>query len=489
MRFAILPLLFALGALGQERPKEEEIFGSSQPDQSPERPKEEDIFGTQPAQAPQQPAEPAQRLEEKAAVEPTKIGGLVYLRSTVSARDGQPPGDWYLSAPSLVDLYLDSRPNDRVRAFILGRMFWDPTVNPGPGGPFGLSANGGPTVVLDQLWVSFDISRMAFVTAGRQHVKWGTGRFWNPTDYLHTVRRDPLALFDSRTGTAMLKLHLPWEKRGWNFYGFALLEGTVQAGTQSDTGAPTGALGNADQLGKVAGAARAELVVGSAEFGLDVISKKGSTKGGVDFSAGVWDLDVYGEAALKTGSDVPLYEQIGDPRDYVSGYQLRRVSGFTPAVTTGASWSYKYNDEDTFTLGGEYFYNANGYDDPTIYPYLLLQQYLTGAPAFSPFYLGKHYAGIYFLLPKPGRWNDTTITFSTLGNLSDRSFLSRVDWVVTVLTYLHVEAYGQVHYGREGGEFRFGVDLPPIAVGSQTSPPIHLAPPTFDLGLNLRVGI
>jgi hypothetical protein len=353
--------------------------------------------------------------------------------------------------------------------------------------------------VLDQLWLSFDVARTVFVTAGRQHAKWGTGHFWNPTDYLHPVRRDPLALFDSRTGATMLRLHLPWEKRGWNFYGVALLEGAVQGGTQLDaqtagggTGTtPSGTYGNADRLGKVAGAARAELVFGSGELGLDAIVRRGSAKGGVDFSAGIWDLDVYGELAVKTGSDAPLFELIpgASATDYLFGYRPRQVSGLTPAATLGASWSWKYSDEDAVTIGGEYFYNANGYEDPLVYPYLIYQQFATGAATFTPFYLGKQYGGLFVLLPRPGSWNDTNFTLSTLGNLSDRSFISRLDFQVTALTYLRFEAYGQAHYGNGKGEFRLGIDVPSFSLGTQSTPAIHLTPPTFDVGLSLRVGI
>ena len=32
-----------------------------------------------------------------------------------------PPSGWLLTSPNLVDVYLDTRPNDRVRAFVLGR--------------------------------------------------------------------------------------------------------------------------------------------------------------------------------------------------------------------------------------------------------------------------------------------------------------------------------------------------------------------------------
>ena len=84
----------------------------------------------------------------------------------------------------------------------------------------------GPTraSLLDQAWLRFDIEHTVFVTAGKQHVKWGTARFWNPTDFLPPQRRDPLAVFDARTGASMLKLHVPWEAKGWNFYGIGLLD-------------------------------------------------------------------------------------------------------------------------------------------------------------------------------------------------------------------------------------------------------------------------
>jgi len=464
---AALVALAAFGAWAQER--------------------EQEIFGPQPA-----PKSEPSRLEQKAAEEPLKIGGQLYLRSLVSARQGQPPSEWTLSSPQIVDAYLDARPNDRVRGFLLGRMFWDPTVNAGQPGQFGIAQSGGPTVLLDQLWVAFDVARTVFVTAGRQHVKWGTGRFWSPTDWLHPLRRDPLTLFDSRTGTTMLRLHLPWEKRGWNFTAVALLEGAVQAGTQVDTTAiGAGTYANADRIGKVAGAARAELVLGTLEVGLDAIVRRGNAKGGVDFSAGIWELDVHGEVAIKTGSDVPLWQLApgGTPGDLLFGYQAYQPTSLTPAATLGLSWSYKYSDEDTVTLGAEYFYNANGYDDAKIYPFLLLQQFTAGAAAFNPFYLGRHYTGAFLFIPRPGRWNDTTITLSTLGNLSDRSFVSRLDWQVGLLTYLGLEIYGQVHYGNREGELRFGLDLPPFQIGGETTPAIHLAPPAFALGVNLRLKI
>lgn len=478
--------LCPLPSRAQDRPSEQDLFGAPEappPQGTPAPSGQASPPAPSPAAQPDAPRPPeasktAARLEEKAAQEMLKIGGQVYLRSLVSARQGQPPSQWTLDLPNLVDVYLDARPNERVRAYLLGRMLWDPALNPGQPGVYGQAVSNAPAVYLDQLWISFDVARTVFVTAGRQHAKWGTGRFWTPTDWLHPVPRNPLDLFDARTGTTMLKLHLPWEKRGWNFYAVALLERAAQ-----DPNAP-----NADTVGKVAGAARAELVLGAAELGLDVIARRGSVKGGVDLSMAIWELDVTGEVALKTGSDAPLYRLRpgGSPTDYFNGYESYEPGGLTPAATLGASWTWKYSDEDTLTLGGEYFFNANGYGDAAIYPELLLQQALTGASTFTPFYLGRHYAGLFALLPKPGSWNNSTFTLSALGNLSDRSFIVRLDFQQVLLTYLRLEAYGQAHAGNGQGEFRFGLDVP--AVGT-TSPAVHLAPPTFDVGLNLRLGI
>jgi hypothetical protein len=485
---ALCVTLLALAALApapvraQGRPDEESLFGApaapastpaAAPTSTPAAPsaassRDDDLL------APRSSDRTAARLDQTASSDPLKLGGLVYLRASLGAREGQPPSQWALSSPNLLDLYGDARPNDRVRAFVLGRLAFDPTVNPGAAGALGAPQGAATSMALDQLWVAFDVARTVFVTAGRQHVRWGTGRFWSPTDWLDPQRRDPLALFDARTGTTMLRLHLPWERMGWSFTAAALLEGAS----------------NADAVGKVAGAARAELVLGAVEVALDAIAQRGGgVKGGLDVSAGIWDLDVYADLALKTGTDHPLYELIpgSDPNDFLTGYRPRTPSGFTPALTVGATWSIKYSDEDTVTLGAEAYFDSNGTDDSRLYPYLLGRQAFLGEATFTPFYLGQAYGALFVVLPKPGRFNDTTLTFSTLGNLSDRSFLSRLDWSQVCLTYVTLEVYGQVHFGTAGGELRLGLDVPSFSAGGQTTPAIHVAQPLFDLGVNLRV--
>lgn len=511
---ATLAVALAAGVRAQERPSEDELFGApAQPAQATEKKPalpqhggatgphgdtEAELFGSK--SAPAAPP-PSGGLISREREDWLKIGGLLQLRAQASAYQDTAPRGWPFSSPDLLDAYLDARPNDRVRGYVLGRMSWDPTVRssggtqsalaaPGTGGEaaaagFGASpTTANPGAVLDQLWVNFDVEHRAFVTFGRQHVKWGVGKSWNPTDYLHPVRRDPLATFDARTGTTLLKVHLPWEKRGWNLYGIALLEDLAGDTTRT-----------ASRLGRIGGGGRAEIVLGSAELGLDAMVQDGHRpRYGADLSAGLGDFDVYSEVALRTGGD--------GPRWTLQGTEEPAPTHLTPQVVAGASWAYKYSDEDSLVVGAEYFYNDLGYDDRHIYPFLLagapIAVVQNGTPtvvqrdphAYQPFYLGKHYAALSLTLSRPGRWNDTTIVLTALGNLSDRSYVARLDASVLVLTYMTVETFVAGHFGQKGGEFRLalgreGADAAAVLTG-ETFP---AGAPIVDVGVALRVSL
>ncbi|HEX9399285.1 MAG TPA: hypothetical protein VF912_04165 [Anaeromyxobacter sp.] len=519
---ALLVAALAVPAAGQDRPSEEDLFGAPvQPPAKPEpsraapegapRPEEGQLFGAPPAAQAAPP--PPQGVVSREREDALRIGGQLYLRAAATAFQGAEPGNFALASPNLLDVYLDARPNDRVRGFVLGRLSYDPTLLPagaaalaggtvlGTGTFFGRSA-ANPRGVLDQLWVNFDVGRRAFVTAGRQHAKWGVGRFWNPTDYLHPVKRDPLAVFDARTGTTMLKVHVPWEQRGWNLYGVAVLEDVAGDLPRRADGSADGT----NRLGRVGAGGRAEIVLGTVELGADALAQDGHRpRFGVDVSAGVFDVDVYAEAALRTSVDTPRWRAVpgADPAaPLLSRYERRDPTGPLPQVTAGWSWSVKYSDEDAVTFGGEYFYDRSGYENARIYPVLLgvaavapldlgTTNPLAGQPnPFTPFYLGRHYAGAFVSLPRPGRWNDTTFTLSVLGNISDESFVARLDHSVLALTYLRVETYFAGHFGSREGEFRLGFDLPQQAVGGGL-PAFGFStdPMVFEAGVALRVSL
>ena len=523
---ALAAALVTLPALAQEqRPAEDSLFGGDAPEQKPAadapRPDESALFGesTEPAPEPGPATEPAapaspiasgassseqdrdaQALDgpsatnafdtEEATEDPLKIGGRFYLRAFTQGREEVSFGNTTFSAPMLVDGYLDARPSDRLRGFVLGRLTFDPTRLAGSGSFLSTdpmtNAVAEPRVLLDQAWLRFDLNHTVFFTAGKQHVKWGTSRFWNPTDFLSPQRRDPLALFDARTGATMLKVHVPWEARGWNFYAIGLLDNA----------------GPANTLGRVGGAARAEVVLGQTELGLDAVLQRGrKPRFGLDFSSALGPLDVYGELALSKGSDIPhfrlpegvsLADLIGQfqggnggmPPD-LSALPIERYfpDGYTPQASGGATWTFAWSENDTATVGVEYFYNSLGYPTSLVYPYLILQG------QYQPFFIGQHYAALYAVVAGPGSWDNTNFILSNLGNLSDRSFTTRLDMTHRALRFLSVEAFVAASYGQKGGEFRFALNLPAMNMGSQQLPPIALAPPTFQAGLGLRIDL
>jgi hypothetical protein len=428
---------------------------------------------------------------EEHAEDPLKIGGQFYLRAQMQASEGVSFGNTAFSAPTLVDVYFDGRPSDRLRGMVVGRLSFDPTlsaqgtgflgINPSDGSPATPTgtARPNPSVLLDQAWLRFDIARRLFISAGKQHVKWGTSRFWNPTDFLSPQRKDPLAVFDARTGASMLKLHVPWEAKGWNFYGIALLDNAGPAST----------------LGRIGGALRAEVVLGEAEMGASAVLQRGrKPRFGFDISSALGPIDVYGEAALKKGSDRPLYRlregvSFEEFLDQIKGIEtiedLNKLpvesyfpDSLTPQGSGGFTYTFAYSESDTATVGFEYFYNSTGYNAPIAYPYLILQG------AYQPFYVGRHYGAFYAVLVGPGSWDKTSFILSNLGNLSDLSFTSRIDVLHRALSYLSVEAYVAASYGTKGGEFRFALDYPLFLTDGKPLPA-----PTVQAGVGLRINL
>jgi hypothetical protein len=535
----ILSLVFlAQRASAQERPTEDELFKS--PGSAPERPPVENAppEGNAPpgetaaestpttttASAPasadaardanilgatSSTAAPKVASPESTSDDPLRIGGMIYLSAYSTVLKGQAPAEAAFGAPSLLDVYLDARPNDRVRGFVLGRMEFDLTqpdnltgydsqalssslansraatnVATLPG------AGSGPVAALDQLWLRFDVARRVFVTAGKQHVRWGTGQVWIPTDYLHLRKKNPLNTVDARTGTTMIKLHLPIESKSWNFYAYGILESTSSA------------------LGGVAAAARAEFTFDTTELALGAFARRGEKpKFAAELSTGLGDFDVYGEVAVLDASskDRVRYDANAtippepDPPSWESPAQTQaarlvqvvdltyptyRDASYRVQAVGGVSYARRYNDNDSFVIGVEYFYNQLGYGNSQAYPGLFLPHSLPLQDAATFFYLGRHYAALSLSLPSPFSLDLHSFRVSTLGNFSDTSFITRLDYNFTLLTHLTFEAFASVRYGKTSGEFRFGVG--PVDLGGTT---LTIPPTLADFGIALRMSL
>ena len=276
-----------------------------------------------------------------------------------------------------------------MRGFILGRMSYDPTLPPNgagvhrrrgqmmsngaftsAGSPTGFSTfsnTRGPATLLDQMWIRFDVLEHVFVTAGKQHVHWGTGRFWQPTDYLHQQKRNPLDVFDARAGDDDAEAERPLGGEG-----VELLR--VRWWPRIPTPPRR-------RCGKVAGAFRVEAVMAGVELGADTYLRRGQKpRYGFDFSTGIWDFDVYGDVAIRPGGDF-LHEF---PAQSTMPAGTLQLHGYETQAVGGINYSRKYNDNDVWTAGVEYFYNHPGYDNASAYPALLQAAFLTATRPRSP---------------------------------------------------------------------------------------------------------
>jgi hypothetical protein len=290
------------------------------------------------------------------------------------------------------------------RVFARLRTFYDPTGissgNPtsassftNPYG-FGSGTSDNLSVSLDELNISANIDHQIFLTIGRQKVKYGAAKFFNPTDFLNP---EPFNFFlptDERQGVDMVKAQFPSGTS--NFY-LAGLPGNPT------TGGPAG------------GYIREELAYDSFAGILDAgeislsgfLPKNQNGKAGFDISQAVGDLDVYFEGALEQDSLV--------------------AGKWDDANSVGISWDIRYADRSTniVNLQAEHFQVGN------------LEEF-----------------GVFAItLDQPGDLTDITFVQTNLLDLIDNSGLSRLSAVYQFTQQISGQVYVTAEWGHLGGAF------------------------------------
>ena len=153
-------------------------------------------------------------------------------------------------------------------------------------------------------------------------------------------------------------------------------------------------------------------------------------------------------------------------------------------AVAGATYSLNFEGNKSITFGAEYFFNTGSFGSKQ-YPNLIL----TGS--YQPFYVGRNY--LAFSASLLDTTAKTTWVLTTIANLSDVSAITRLDFIVTVLSYLQVEAYTAVDYGHLGGEFRLGFNIPGDVLNPPTTPPntvdVTVHAPILQLGVGLRMAL
>jgi hypothetical protein len=391
------------------------------------------------------------------------IGGRLFVQGLVTSFVDQPIEEVGFSTPSFLDIYGDARPSDRLRVYALGRIqsdfasrSTDPDLSGGNLFSFGISDT---TAVLDQLWLKFDVARRVFVTVGQQRLRWGSGRFFNPTDFVNRQRINPVALLDQRLGIGLLKLHVPLEDQGINLYAILDFE-------------------EANQLDRLGGAARAEIARGQFEVAASVAYQaEQGLRAGIDLSAGVWELDVRSELALSYDDPTPFFEGDFSTQPLVFPEAVDRSDQVLVQAMVGAEAAFKTDDRGgLFIVGAEYFFNQGGYSDKDLYPFLILGPALgpalAGAAAvaeqvgaggvipappetlpdgFSQFTVSRHYVGAYATWVAPGALDDTTLALAVLADVGTQSSgTGTFTWGQGLLTFLSLQTFVNVGFGGRG---------------------------------------
>lgn len=552
LRVAVLACCLApLSSLGQDRPNEADLFGGPEP-AAPDagRVSEDELFGggsDSPTQISLTPDGGADRDVTalmgtsvskfdtgEIKSDPLKLGANLNMFGQILFQEGKAAAKEPVSLPMLFEAYMDGRPTDRLRAYGVARLQYDPSrpaaattttttsttptmsdmMNMGMLSLPGVSSIGltgataqNPTVALDQLWLRFDIARTVYLTVGRQKVRWGTARVWYPTDFLNSQPRDPFNPFDVRLGINMVKVHVPVEKLGWNFYGYGLFDNIGAGNTQLT-------------LGNVGGALRAEFVVWQAELGLGAVWQNGRRpRYAADVSLPIGPFDVYGEVAIRSGQDFVITRAPADTKfqsfldaaqtaglrnafgeDFISAYadelskfdvNIGRGTGVYAQVSGGLSWQFNYTDKNFGVLAAEYFYNPAGYANPIEYQAgLFIAQGVYGLKPDPvqqiPLYAGRHYLALIASAPGIPEFPWISVSATNLLNLNDVSGLARLDVTFRVLTYLNVQVFGALFYGQKGGELRFQL---PSELASQVPGAASFAAPVAQAGVLLRLSI
>lgn len=372
------------------------------------------------------------------------VGGFFYQRADLTGtRLG---GDTQLQPrfPALVRLYLDARPMERLRSFVVGRIVYDPLdvtlSSPQPG--------------LDQLWFNFDLGRLVFITVGRQQIKWGSSQIWNPTDFLQLPNPQPLEGIDLRTGVDMLKLNVPISPLGAHLTLIA----------SADLNGPA-----EDRL-RYGGAVRADVALGpTGEIGFTAsFLQRRRPRYGLDLSMGVGPVDLNAEVALVRDTDVRLWEGTE------TGFAERAFGGPKLLASGGLSTQFRLADLYRVALRVEGFYNSLGYDDRAFLT--LLQS--TGD--YRGLFFGRYYGMGQITFSRRSSFYPALI-FTNVVNVIDRSVLSRVDFSLLVTPSARMFIFAEMPFGERGSEFLYQPD--PSVV--EDAAPVGLG--LFRAGINIRL--
>ncbi|MFP4378319.1 MAG: hypothetical protein ACLFP4_14845 [Spirochaetales bacterium] len=322
-------------------------------------------------------------------------------------------------------VFIDARPDPDFRVFLKTQVEYD-TELPDPGA----------SITVEELFSDVSLSDSLFLRAGKQNMAWGVGYFFSPADLVSLESIDPDNPDAELEGPVAVRLHYPIGTT--NMYAYTMLD-------------------NFPNTGHAGYAAKLEFVVGNSEittggyFEQDAVSGLMAT-----YSGSVGDFDLFAEVVGQYGSTITIVREDG-PLLVADD----REDEWFPLATGG--FRYSWSDElGNFNLSfiGQYFYNGQGYEDPSILQDPRVGTLLgAGEIGFSDFVgTGRHYGSALASWSNAfdSDWSPSTFW---IGNLSDGSGRVSLDVRYRINDYFSVTPGYSYAYGEEGDEYApFGDD-------------------------------
>jgi|WetSurMetagenome_2_1015567.scaffolds.fasta_scaffold00148_29 hypothetical protein len=373
----------------------------------------------------------------------TSIGGEVIASATgVATRDwlrGYHAKDTYLASLLVGNLLVDARLLNNVKAFANGEVDYSPSSDT-------------VGVMLRELFLDANINKAVYFRAGKQVLQWGRCFLWNPTDLINVEKKTFIDKIGSREGTYGLRVHAPFGTK-MNLYSFINLN-------------------SVDRVDRTAAALKFEFLTGGTEMAFSLWGKQNRPPvAGYDFSTQVFNINIYGEAAVSNGDNAPVMKE--------SGGVLRVDSvsyGWIPRVSIGLNRMFDFFDiKDGISVGAEFFYNGGGYsgnvfNDGRIYlfrdsvtitipdhpPVKVAagdkKTFLLFNGLYEPNYHSRYYAAIFtginrFLL------SDLAFNLNALANLEQQCGVLSASFSYTTLSNLTFGITADGYFGAANTEY------------------------------------
>lgn len=319
-----------------------------------------------------------------------------------------------ISNPNFLHIYFDANKNNvnDLRLYTNAKYSYNPSLDETSTDPITSKKYSQSDINLEELKLSFQLKHKLFLTVGKQKIKWGASKFWNPTDFINETNKDITKSIDERQGVSLIKMHIPINSDNIYF----IINNS-----------------NANTPDKISTAVRLEKSFSSSEYSLSIATnQQGKILYGADVSFPFDDIDLYGELAVSPS------------------IQAQDADSAAASTAIGFSYEFNYSDNKSIIFSSEYLYHENGYTSAPNYFMLV-----AASNKFIPYTYAKHYGLVSIFSSNPLFLTNTDISLITVTNLIDKSYMTKLSFFNSSINDLAIGPSVEYYYGNKHGEFTF----------------------------------